>query len=142
MANAFWRGRKTRVAFAIDNTKVALVVQKWRVEESAVDHDDGICGEDRNRPDRTVTGYNGTMEILLEDLKPIKALILNTQNDDAGVEPLVKAISWAITHQGITEGFQAGGKIVVKWNLDVGGMAEAGKVTITWRSQYFTAVSS
>ena len=72
--------------------------------------------------------------------KPIKALIKNTQNDDAGVEPLVKAISWGITHQGITEGFQAGGTIVVKWNLDVGGMAEPGKTTITWRSQYFTAV--
>ncbi|GEM_PF-6517469 len=140
MANSFWRGRKTKVAFSIDNTKVVLVVQKWSVEESAVDHDDGICGEDRNRPDRTVTGYSGKMDVLLEDLKPIKALIKNTQNDDAGVEPLVKAISWGITHQGITEGFQAGGTIVVKWNLDVGGMAEPGKTTITWRSQYFTAV--
>lgn len=141
MANSFWRGRKTRPVFMIDNTKVTLVVQKWSVEETCVDHDDGICGEDRNRPDRTVTGYNGKFEVLNEDCKVIKALIQNTQNDDAGVEPLVKAITWGITHQGITEGFQAGGKIVVKWNLDVGGMAEPGKTTITWRSQYFTPVS-
>lgn len=140
MPNTFWRGRKTRVIFDIDNTKIPLVIQKWSVEEEAVDHDDGICGEDRNRKDRTVTGYAGKMDILLEDLKPIKALITNTQNDDAGVESLAKSITWAITHQGITEGFQAGGQIVVKWNLDVGGMPEPGKTTITWRSQYFTTV--
>ena len=89
----FMKGEQATVRFVIGATPREIAVKSWKITRDVEKISDGVNGEDRNRLDVSTNSFDIALELYTPDAKLQKALLEDQANDDAGVQPLEKALT-------------------------------------------------
>ncbi len=84
----FTRGQNCILRLVQDNEPVIIAAKSWSVEENANEANDGVNGELRDRLDKIINFYSGTVEIYQSDRDVMDKIIAAQSADDAQGLPL------------------------------------------------------
>lgn len=138
MAGPHWAGRNATFSFYLNNDKIVLNTKSWSCKPNLTEVVDDLCGEDRSRLDSFVNYYELQVEAYMADLKPVIALLNDTNNRDQNVLPLRKQVALTIKpNDGSKVAFVASEVSIGAWELSVSGQKERAMIKIPFKARYF-----
>jgi len=139
----FIRGTGAVLRLYFDGDPLQLKVTRWSVKRSSVTHNDGVCGEDRDRLDSTTNHYDISCRVKIEDVKELLKLMDDQKPKDAHTAPPVKAASLALKDRsGAKSAFVAEAIEIDGWALDSAGRSDALEIDIPMRARYWGTAPS
>jgi hypothetical protein len=139
MAEDFISGKHCLARIRFNNQPWTVKVKSTRVEEVAVEAEDGVNGEERDRLQKLTKYYRVTQEVYQDSGSQIfENYLANQANEDANQPQLPLAGGLVFTYlNGSKGGFTLSGCSLGPLNHNESGRTERNMNTITYRAQYF-----
>ena len=137
----FMVGKNFKAKFFLDGSAVVLDIESIDVKANVTEINEGILGEDRDRLQAETNFFEISLTCKVIDTAVVEAVIKNTSNDDAKVEPLSKDFALiAQPNNGLTKGFTAREICIGAWGLSIPKRTELVSFTLPLRARYFETI--
>jgi hypothetical protein len=137
----FTRGQNVILKLFQDGSPIVFAAKNWKVEENALEANDGVNGEIRDRLDKVTNYYSGTVDIYTEN-KDVMQTILDAQDaNDAQGFPLKQSAAVLKKHRdGTRAAYMMQEAVFGPWADDAPGRAENNMIQLKFRFRYWKAV--
>lgn len=133
----FWTGGKSTVTILFRNKKLLYDVKSWRIKREGTEAADGVCGEDRDRPQFVIGLFSLQLEGFQQKLDALEQMLLEQADIDASTLPKESAVVIKITpNDGSKKVVQCSEYTVDGWEIGASGRTDRNNMTLPGRFRY------
>lgn len=138
MAIPYASGKNFSLKLFQDNASIGdLPVKSFEINRDGTMAEDGVNGEDRNRNQFITTGFSGTIDAFVRDLKVLDKLFDQQDTEDASTAPLEVGMGLLMRpNNGTRDAVTLTEMTLGNWKLASSGMTDRAMLTIPFKARY------